>query len=298
VRVLITGATGLIGRRLVPMLQERGHDVVVLVRPGREGDVDAEPFAHDLMNPLDSSRLPRVECVIHLAAHPHIHFPDHALELYRLNASATLELLEASRRLGVERFVLASTGGVYGFTDKALREDDSTHAHDYYALTKLHGEALVGVYATHFATTVLRPFFPYGPGQQRERLIPRLADTIARGDAVTIREDGGPRLNPIYVDDAAAAVAAASEGRAPAILNIAGLEVVSIAALAEAVGEIVGRATRFELTHDAPAGGLVGDVTRLREVLGEHEFTPLESGLRRALADRASDARQRSASQA
>jgi len=298
VRVLITGATGLIGRRLVPMLQDRGHDVVALVRPGREADVGAEPFTHDLMNPLDASRLPRVECVVHLAAHPHIHFPAHALELYRLNASATLELLEAARRLSVERFVLASTGGVYGFADEARREDDPTHAHDYYALTKLHGEALVDVYATHFATSVLRPFFPYGPGQQRDRLVPRLADAIARDDAVTIREDGGPLLNPIYVEDAAAAVAAASEGRAPAILNIAGLEVVSIAALAEAVGEIVGRAARFELNDKAPGGGLVGDVARLREVLGDHEFTPLQSGLRKALADRASDTRQRSASQA
>lgn len=281
-RVLVTGATGLIGRGAVAALRGRGHDVVAVVRPGREPSPGATAIEHDLLERVDARSLPEADVVLHLAHHPHVTFPEHATKLYRLNASATLELLDAARSLGVTRFVHASTGGVYGYASHPLREDDPPRATDFYALTKLHAEALVRLYGEYFSTTILRPFFPYGPGQ-RDRLIPRLARSIEQGEPVLVDDDGGPRLNPIYVDDAVAAFVAAVEGGTEQLLNVAGEEVVTVRGLAETIGGLLRSEPRFQ-PRARDGGDLVADISRLRAVLDAGRFVGLQDGLRRTLA--------------
>jgi nucleoside-diphosphate-sugar epimerase len=230
---------------------------------------------------LAPDAVPDVDCVVHLAHHPHVTFPDHAEELHRLNTTATLELLEAARHRGAARFVYASSGAVYGYGDHPFDEREPPTASDFYALTKLHAEALLRTYTPFFATSVVRPFFPYGPGQ-RDRLIPRLADRIAAGEPIQLRPDGHPRVNPIFVDDAVEAVVAAVEGRAPAILNLAGPDVVSIRELADLIGSIVGAEPVVADGAEAPAGDLIGATSAVVGVL-DRTLVPLEEGLRRTL---------------
>jgi UDP-glucose 4-epimerase len=235
----------------------------------------------DLRGSFTPDAFPDVECVVHLAHHPYVSFPEHATALHRLNTSSTQELLEAARLNGATRFVYASSGAVYGFSDHVLDEGETPCTTDFYALTKLHAEAFVQTYTSFFATTIVRPFFPYGPGQ-RDRLIPRLAERITQGEPISLRADGKPRINPIFVDDAVAAVVAAVEGRSPDVLNLAGPDVVSIRELATAIGAILGSAPVFDELDDPVGGDLVGATNRLDAVLGR-PLTSLEVGLEKTL---------------
>lgn len=281
-RVLVTGATGLLGRGVAAALVGRGAHVVALVRPGSASPAGTASLVHDLRSPFPPDALPDVECVVHLAHHPHVSFPENATALHRLNTSSTLELLEAARLSGAARFVYASSGTVYGYSDHALDEREPVCATDFYALTKLHAESLVRTYAPFFATAILRPFFPYGRGQ-RNRLVPRLAERISRGEPISLRAGGKPRVNPIFVDDAVDAVVAAAEGRTPETLNLAGPDVVSIRELAVAIGAVVGGEPVFAELDDPLLGDLVGATNRLGDVLGR-PLVSLNEGLRRAFA--------------
>ena len=183
---------------------------------------------------------------------------------------------------GATRFVYASSGAVYGYSNHVLDEDEAPRATDFYALTKLHAEALLATYAPFFATNILRPFFPYGRGQ-RDRLIPQLAERIARGQAISLRANDKPRVNPIFVADAVDAVVAAAEGRSPNVLNLAGPDVMSIRELANAIGAIIGVTPVFDELGDPLRGDLVGATNRLDGGLGR-PLVSLEEGLARAFA--------------
>jgi nucleoside-diphosphate-sugar epimerase len=255
--------------------------VTALVRPGATAPPGTIPLVHDLRLPFAPETPTDVECVVHLAHHPHIGFPENATALHRLNTSSTQELLEVARRAGAARFVYASSGTVYGYADHPLEEADPPRATDFYALTKLQAEALLQTYTPFFEAVVLRPFFPYGHGQ-RDRLIPRLAERIERGDPIDLRPGARPHVNPVFVDDAVDAIVAAAEGRSPSLLNLAGPDIVSIRELALAIGRAISREPMFVELAEPLDGDLVASSYHLREVLGRSLVT-LEDGLAAAL---------------
>jgi nucleoside-diphosphate-sugar epimerase len=277
-RVLVTGASGFIGARLVPALAQAGHDVLALVRDVSRAPADATPIEVDLVTECYKDwELPAADAVVHLAQ-ANVPFPEGARELYRVNTVATQELLEYARTVGAERFVYASSGSIYGLGEGAVSEDDSRRATDFYSVTKRNAEQLVEAYRAHFSTAILRPFAPYGPTQQG-RLIPSLIRRVREGEPVTLNEGGRPRLTPIFVDDAVRVFAAALELGGHHVLNVAGDEAVGIDDLAGLIGEIVGRRPRFEPGPGA-AGDLLADNGRMHEVLAPGPLVPLAEGLR------------------
>jgi nucleoside-diphosphate-sugar epimerase len=277
VRVLVTGAAGFLGRHLVPALAQAGHDVHALVRPGAKAPAGATRVEIDLSEPLPRDDLPAVDAVVHLAQ-ANVPFPAGAAELYRVNAASTADLLTWAHGSGVARFVYASTGSVYGHGADAFPEDAPLAPPDFYALTKAHGEAVVAAFAGLVETAILRPFALFGPGQSG-RLVPRLVERVTAGEPV---HPGPVRLNPLYVDDATEAVTRLLDGAAPAVLNLAGDDRVSVRELAGAIGEAVGREPVFEDVSESGERVLVGDNSRLRALLGRAP-TPLAEGLRRTV---------------
>jgi UDP-glucose 4-epimerase len=274
-RVLVTGASGFIGVRLVAALAQAGHDVHALVRDRDRAPADATAVVADLARPL--SGLPAVDAIAHLAQ-ANVPFPDAADELYRVNTLSTLALLEHARATGAVRFVHTSSGSIYGLGDGAVDEDAPRRATDFYSVTKRNAEQLVQAYAPFFSTVVLRPFAPYGPGQQG-RLIPGLIRRVREGVPVTLHDRGRPRMTPIFVDDAVRAFAAALDLDGHHVVNVAGDEVVSITELAERIGDVVGREPVFEAAEPA-AGDLIAENRRMHELLAPGPLVPLAEGLR------------------
>jgi len=278
VKVVLTGATGFIGSRVRPLLAARGHEVTAL---RRTGGTRAEPgvswMTCDMTDPEFVAALPdAADAVVHLAqggGSP----PDAAL-LNAVNVESTSLLLDYAHRVGVTRFLLASSGSVYGGSVWPLAEGEPLRPRDVYAQSKVAAEALLEHAPPELGVCALRLFAPYGPGQEG-RLIDDLVRRVSSGRPVTLYGDGHPRLNPIFVEDVATIVLDALERPLPPVLNVAGEEVLSIGDMAEAIGQMLGVTPVFEEGEGDSPPDLIADTTLLHRTFELGELIPFERGI-------------------
>jgi UDP-glucose 4-epimerase len=278
-KLLVTGANGFIGRHLVSKLSLT-HDIFALVR-NRQQDVPAgvSVIEMDLGRALDPGRLPpKIDVIIHLAQ-ANAPFPEDANELLAVNTGSTQQLLDYGRRSGVRRFILASTGDVYGRHVGASSETDPVDAASFYAVTKRAAEMLTQTYSGYLETCILRLFHPYG-SDQAERLIPRLAHSIQEQKPIRLKKDDRPHLSPIHIDDVVMAFEQAVNSSWSGIVNVAGDRVFSVRELAEEIGKVLETEPCFE-SDDHESADLAGDNALMKEVLGAWPMVALSNGLRR-----------------
>lgn len=279
----MTGAAGFIGSRVRRLLAARGHLVTAIVREEGQGTVpDVSWVVCDISDPGFADLLPgTADAVIHLAQ-PSGSSPDPAV-LSAVNVESTRLLLDYSHRAGVRQFVLASSGSVYGGSRSPLSERHPRRPLDAYARSKAEAEEVLEQAPSDVGACALRLFAPYGPGQ-RGRLIADLIERVSSGRPVTLRGDGHPRLNPIFVDDAAAIFVQAVENPLPPLLNVAGAEVLSIREMAETIGRVLGVTPLFEELPGEPPQDFVADTALLRGTLDPGELTSFERGIAATVA--------------
>ncbi len=267
-RILVTGANGLLGRSVVASLAST-NEVYAMVHT-----MPSDPLPGIQYLPVDFAAdwavdaLPsKVHAIVHLAQSAHFRdVPARALEVFQVNIASTARLLDFAWRAGAERFVYASSGGIYSGGIQTFRETSPVIQPDtlgYYLGSKVSCEALASSYARFMKILVLRFFFIYGRGQNRTMLIPRLIDNIRHGRPVTIQGESGLRLNPIHVSDAGAAVVAALGSENSAIYNVAGPQVLSLRELCGEIEALVGQTASFE-TVPGQASDVVGDISMMR----------------------------------
>jgi UDP-glucose 4-epimerase len=170
-RVLVTGASGFLGRHVVRHLAERGHAARALVRspdkPLAKWCEKVEVVHGDLRQPDLSWLVQDVDAVVHLAAA--VTGDDESQFINTV--VATENLLEAVRLRGIDRFVLCSSFAVYDWSRAGPVLDEETpleadlYARDGYAIAKSWQEKLVRRYAEKYGwrLTVLRPGFIWSP---------------------------------------------------------------------------------------------------------------------------------------
>lgn len=280
-KILVTGAAGFVGLHLLERLGDE-HELYPVVRSAP--DASREWVVQDLSQPLDRSRLPdRIDAVIHLAQSPRYReFPDGAEDVYAVNIHSTFELLEYARAAGAQSFVLASSGGVYGYSYEKLVETAPTFPLNFYITSKYAAESLVANYQPFFHTIVLRFFFVYGPGQDR-MLVPTLIDKVRKGDQISIAGRPGQQINPIHVSDAVEVFPPALALTQSDVFNVAGDEVVSIRELVGVIEDATGESAHVRHIDPEPEGDLIGDNTRMKDVLGVQPRTSLADGIRSML---------------
>lgn len=286
-RVLLTGATGLIGHEFCLQAAE-GLDLWAVVRNTPPRHRPGKWIEHNLANPQLPPSLPEnTDTVIHLAQSPHFRdFPEKAMDVFQVNVGSTARLLDWSRQTGVRRFIYASSGGIYGHGAKEFNEDDPAGPHGplgHYLATKHSGELLVENYADQMIVVLLRFFFVYGFRQRETMLIPRLLRSVREGKPIRLQGHDGIRLNPIHVSDAAAAVVNALRLEESHKINIGGPEVMTLGEVARTMGDLVGREPVLVM-EESDAGHLVGDVSKMSRLLRPPSIT-LEAGLRRMLEE-------------
>jgi UDP-glucose 4-epimerase len=279
-RILITGATGFIGTRLVERLSGE-HQVIALCHrepPSRGASVDWR--AADLSSPLDTTVLPEeLDAVAHLAQSPRYReFPSGAADMFAVNVAATQSLLDHAVAAGARTFVLASTGGLYPFADGTLSEETPPAPSNFYFLSKYLSEQLLTAYAGLIAPVILRPFFVYGAGQKR-MLIPTLIDRICAGEEITIDGDPGLRINPIHVSDAVRAFEAALKLGSASVLNVAGPDAIGVDDLVGRLADLLGREPHLIHRKSDRAGDLVASIDRMAGELGVKPLVRLADGL-------------------
>ena len=289
--VLVTGGSGFIGSHVVDRLAAAGHRPRIFdTRPSDwhdSGDVDL--VLGDVRR-LDEVLLAARGCsaICHLAAVADVsHVHACPCDSTELNASGTLNVLEAARQLSTPRVVYASTVWVYSDVE-ADEVDEETAlrppAHLYTA-GKLAGELYCRSYAELYGveSTIVRFGIPYGPRARPAAVIPSFVARARAGEPLSIAGSGEQQRSFVYVEDLAdgvvQALAPAGAGRT---YNLAGHETVTIRGLAEIVRDEV---APVEIVHtEGRAGDLRGTTIRsdrAADELGWCASTPLREGVRR-----------------
>jgi nucleoside-diphosphate-sugar epimerase len=205
-KALVTGGGGLVGRPLVRMLLEAGHDVRILGRnryPALEA-LGAAGTVGDVRDPAAvRTAMADVDTVFHLAARLGT-WGD--LDVFMaVNRDATAGLIAEARRSGVSRFIHASTPSVVGYAhDLENGRNDLPYAARHlspYAASKAAGEALVlAANGPEMATLALRPHVVFGPG---DRLTVRKLIEGSRAGKLRVIGDGHSRVDVTYSENAA-----------------------------------------------------------------------------------------------
>lgn len=273
-KILMTGATGFVGSRLLRRL-EREHEIWTL---SRRAPALASPHVHPLTQDLAASEWTApvpdsIDAVVHLAQSSAFRdFPARAAEIHAVSAGTTMRLLDWACRAGARQFILGSTGGLYGTSDTAVSESapipDQRSQLGFYFAGKRASELLASQYAGQFGVATLRFFFVYGSGQPKEMLMPRLASNIQSGQPVLLQGEDGIRINPIHVDDAVLAIERCLTLGESRVINVAGPEVVTLRTIAETMSDSLGRAPVFMVDRTAVPNHLFADIARMTRVLG------------------------------
>jgi UDP-glucose 4-epimerase len=170
---LVTGATGFVGRALVPSLRERGWIVRAATRSAARTVADEHVSTPGLGEAFDwAEALRGVDCVVHLAARVHVMrdaSSDPLAEFRRANVEGTILLARAAAAAGVRRFVFVSSIKVNGESTREgvpFKADDSPAPADPYGVSKREAEdALLQLGRdTGMEIVVIRPPLVYGPG--------------------------------------------------------------------------------------------------------------------------------------
>ena len=210
-RVMVTGASGFIGRHLVARLESMGKTVV---RVSRSGGVDLT--RDDL--PLDG-----VGYVFHAAGRANINEAwSDPVGYFDVNARATARVLEQCRR---HRCGMTFTSGyVYGAPQRLpISESDQIVPHNPYALSKYLAEQLCLFYARVHALPVvtLRLFNVYGPGQNENFLVPLVVRQVLDHRRTEIEvEDLKPSRDYLYVSDAVEGILRSAGATPGSVFNL------------------------------------------------------------------------------
>lgn len=300
---LVTGGAGFIGSHLVTRLLELGTMVRVFdnFSSGRSENLAAVREQVEVINGdlLDQNAVERavsgVEVVFHLAALPSvprsIASPRPTIDT---NVTGTLNVLLAARDAGCRRVVFASSSSVYGDTPTLPKHESITpRPLSPYAVSKLSGEQLCAVFTGVYGleTVALRYFNVFGPRQDPESpyaaVIPRFLRAMAQGDEVTVYGDGHQSRDFTYVDNVVGANLAAAEAEdvAGRVFNVASGRSVTLLAMINLMGELLGVTPRVR--HQPPRPGDIreslADIAAARTALGYRVLVPFETGLERTV---------------
>ena len=212
--ILVTGAAGLIGGRLVSRLVADRVAVIATDRRAAEAPPVAGWVTVDLTDApslLALMRDAQVRAVVHAGAisGPMVAAGDPHQVMW-VNVGGALNIAEAALRTGVERLIALSSAGVYGpqATLDPVGEDAPLNATDIYGASKIAAETVLRAYRHDHGlpAIVLRPSSVYGPGRTTACFIRDMIDHARRGDLLALAPEGACRRQFVHVDDVVAAI--------------------------------------------------------------------------------------------
>ena len=300
-KTLVTGGAGFIGSNLVDALTGRGDEVIVVddLSTGKlenlesglaagarliEGDIRDAEFVSSTLE------AERPSTIFHLAAQSEVRKSiDQPSFDATVNVVGSVNLIEASKEIGLDRFVFASTGGaVYGegeLIDLPALESIDVEPMCQYGLSKFVVEKYLELYRRlyMFNSVALRLGNVYGPRQNPKGeagAVAIFAGKLINGEQPTVFGDGSQTRDFVYVGDVIDAMLTASRTDVEGAINIGSGVETPLLEIVTTVGSFGKDGTNFEPIFEAPRKGDIQrnaiDPTRAAKDLGWSVTTRLE----------------------
>jgi NAD dependent epimerase/dehydratase len=309
-KILVTGADGFIGSHLTETLVRAGYEVKAFVLYNSfnswgwldhcAADVKGkfEVFAGDIRDPHGvKEAMKGCDAVLHLAALIAIPYSYHSPDTYvDTNIKGTLNVLQASRELGVRRVVHTSTSEVYGSARFVpITEEHPLQGQSPYSATKIAADQLAySFYASfHLPVVVARPFNTYGPRQSARAVIPTIITQIASGKKEIKLGAVSPTRDFNFVKDTVAGFIAVleSDKGCGEVINFGSNFEISVGDTAALIAEVMNAdieiltdEVRLRPTH-SEVERLWADNSKARELFGwAPKYAELD-GFKRGLAE-------------
>jgi UDP-glucuronate 4-epimerase len=303
---LVTGGAGFIGSHVCERLLRDGHSVWAFddlnnfydpqfkQRNLREIQSLAKPFEFVHGDITDRAALAEIfssvkfDQVIHLAARAGVRPSLEQPALYqRVNVEGTVNVLEAARKSGVKKIIIASSSSVYGVNSKVpfSESDPIVSAISPYAASKLACEALGHVYHHVYKmdVTMLRFFTVYGPRQRPDLATCKFAKLITAGKPIPVFGDGSTARDYTFVSDTVDGVVAATQKEfGYEIFNLGESETVSLSRMIGLLEAALGRKAIIDRQPLQPGDVPItfSDISRARARLGYHPQVKFEQGIK------------------
>jgi len=302
-RYLITGGAGFVGSHLVKHVLGAGGNVRVVdnLSTGSAKRLSqirdsVQLVTGDLAdNSVAAEVVQDVDYVLHQAAVPSVQRSVvDPVGTNRSNVTATLNLLENSRKAGVRRFVYAASSSAYGDTEVLPKSEDMpANPLSPYALQKWVGERYCKLYHELYGleTVSLRYFNVFGPGQdpysEYSAVVPKFTTKLLAKEPITVYGDGEQSRDFTYIDNVIQAnLLALRAPNAPGeVCNIGCGQSVTLNQLIQILEELL--KVRAQVTYAPAKPGDVrhslADITKATRVLGYVPETEVEEGLRKTV---------------
>lgn len=305
VNFLVTGGAGFIGSHVCERLLHAGHAVWAFddlnpfydpqIKRANLRDIQslAKPFEFthgDLTDVAAVNELfsrTKFDQIIHLAARAGVRPSLQEPALYqRVNVEGTVNLLEAARKTGVKKIIIASSSSVYGVNAKVpfAESDPIFSAISPYAASKLACEALGHVYHHIYGLDVvlLRFFTAYGPRQRPDLAIHKFAQLIHVGKPVPVFGDGSTARDYTYISDIVDGILACTRKEfGYAIFNLGESQTVKLNRLIELLEAALGRKAVVDCQPVQPGDVPItyADISRAQAQLGYAPRVKIEQGI-------------------
>lgn len=298
---LITGVAGFIGSRLTEMLIEQGHIVTGVDNMNHAYDVRMKEYRLrkfqslkgfnfqklDISDRAAVETLPAFDAIINLAARAGVRDSiEDPWAFMETNLTGTLNLLELARRKGIQKFVQASTAGIYGANPPLPTPEtaESDHPLQPYAASKKSAEVLCHTY--HFMhgldVTVFRYFTVYGPAGRPDMVMFRFAKWISEGQPVHLYGTGEQSRGFTYLDDIVRGTILGLQPMGYEIINLGGHETITINQMIAMLEELTGKKAHIQ-NHPAHRADILAnsaDISKAKRLLGWEPQMDLVEGMK------------------
>ncbi|MGD9962535.1 MAG: NAD-dependent epimerase/dehydratase family protein [Thermoplasmata archaeon] len=296
-KVLVTGSSGQLGSYICEAMSGEREVSGVDIAPSPHASTRDLTSLGDIRNPADAMRAVRgVDAVVHCAAQVSVErSTEDPVGDAQTNVLGTVNMLHASARSGVGRFVYVSSAAVYGDPRSIpIVEDHPTEPMSNYGASKLAGEkfTLAFGHTTGMEVVAVRPFNFYSPradpGSPYSGVITKFVERVRNGKPPVIEGDGLQTRDFVHARDVAAMMVTLldAEGVSGKVFNCGSGRPTSVLDLARLTISASGR--HFEPQFTAPRKGDIrhslADVTRARDILGFSARIPLSEGMAELLS--------------
>lgn len=263
-KVLMTGDEGFIGSRLKQRLREAGHDVIGFdLKWGAGNDIRIKQDVETAF------KLHKPTAVYHLAALTGvIQGEENPQAFMDTNVMGTDNMIEMSKKYGVEQFIFFSSSSIYGNQTPPNTEDVAMSPISTYGATKMMGE--LRVKDSGLPYTIIRPFTVYGEHGKKEMVIYKWLNRVQNELPLEIWGDGESKRGYAYVGDVASGAASVLDNPAAIgeVFNLGGNEIITINQVAQVFKEVLGAKLEYKPLPDWDIAENWANIDKARSVLG------------------------------